>query len=49
MLGSRVAGVRQDRRVVFRVVSWNVRSLRDDSSGVAAFLRGLEADIVLLQ
>ena len=35
--------------MVFRVVSWNVRSLRDDSSGVAAFLRGLEADIVLLQ
>lgn len=35
--------------MVFRVVSWNVRSLRDDSAGVAAFLRGLDADVVLLQ
>lgn len=35
--------------MTFRVVSWNVRSLRDDSAGVAAFLRGLDADVVLLQ
>ncbi|MCW2615237.1 MAG: putative endonuclease/exonuclease/phosphatase-family protein [Frankiales bacterium] len=33
----------------FRVVSWNVRSLRDDSAGVAAFLRSLRPDVVLLQ
>ena len=32
-----------------RVVSWNVRSLRDDSAGVAAALRDLHADVVLLQ
>jgi endonuclease/exonuclease/phosphatase family metal-dependent hydrolase len=32
-----------------RVVSWNVRSLRDDAAGVAAFLRGLAPDVVLLQ
>jgi endonuclease/exonuclease/phosphatase family metal-dependent hydrolase len=34
---------------VVRVVSWNVRSLRDSSSGVAAALRALEADVVLVQ
>ena len=33
----------------FRVVSWNVRSLRDNSAGVAAALRGMGADVVLLQ
>jgi len=32
-----------------RVVSWNVRSLRDDAAGVAAVLRGLAPDVVLLQ
>ncbi len=32
-----------------RVVSWNVRSLRDDSAGVAAFLRQLAPDVALLQ
>ena len=32
-----------------RLVSWNVRSLRDDSAGVAAALRDLEADVVLVQ
>ncbi len=32
-----------------RVVSWNVRSLRDDSAGVAAFLRDLAPDVALLQ
>ena len=32
-----------------RVVSWNVRSLRDDSAGVAAALRALTPDVVLLQ
>lgn len=32
-----------------RVVSWNVRSLRDDSSGVAAFLRELAPDVALVQ
>jgi len=33
----------------FRVVSWNVRSLRDDSAGVAAALAELRPDVVLLQ
>ena len=33
----------------WRIVSWNVRSLRDDSSGVAAALRALAPDVVLLQ
>lgn len=33
----------------FRVVTWNVRSLRDSASGVAAALRGLDADVVLVQ
>lgn len=32
-----------------RVVSWNVRSLRDDAPGVAAALRGLRPDVVLVQ
>lgn len=32
-----------------RIVSWNVRSLRDDSAGVAAVLRGLRPDVVLVQ
>jgi endonuclease/exonuclease/phosphatase family metal-dependent hydrolase len=32
-----------------RVVSWNVRSLRDSSSGVAAVLRELAPDVALLQ
>ncbi|MBC7373671.1 MAG: endonuclease, partial [Frankiales bacterium] len=32
-----------------RVVSWNVRSLRDDAAGVAAFLRDLAPDVALLQ
>lgn len=32
-----------------RIVSWNVRSLRDDSEGVAAFLLSLGPDVVLLQ
>lgn len=32
-----------------RVVSWNVRSLRDDAAGVAAFLRKLAPDVALLQ
>ena len=32
-----------------RVVSWNVRSLRDDASGVAAFLRELDPDVALIQ
>lgn len=32
-----------------RVVSWNVRSLRDDGAGVAAVLRDLAADVVLVQ
>jgi endonuclease/exonuclease/phosphatase family metal-dependent hydrolase len=35
--------------VTVRVVSWNVRSLRDSAVGVAAALRGLDADVVLLQ
>ena len=34
---------------VLRVVCWNVRSLRDDSAGVAAALAGLSPDVVLLQ
>lgn len=34
---------------VARVLSWNVRSLRDDAAGVAAFLRSATADVVLLQ
>ena len=34
---------------LLRVVSWNVRSLRDDSAGVAAFLRDLAPDVALLQ
>lgn len=32
-----------------RVVVWNVRSLRDGAAGVAAVLRGLDADLVVLQ
>lgn len=32
-----------------RVVSWNVRSLRDDSRGVAATLAALRPDVVLVQ
>lgn len=32
-----------------RVVSWNVRSLRDGAAGVAAVLRDLSPDVVLLQ
>ena len=32
-----------------RVVSWNVRSLRDDSAGVAAFLAALSPDVALIQ
>lgn len=32
-----------------RVVSWNVRSLRDDAAGVAGFLASLAPDVVLLQ
>lgn len=32
-----------------RVVTWNVRSLRDSSSGVAAALRALAPDVVLVQ
>lgn len=32
-----------------RVVTWNVRSLRDSSRGVAAALRALDADVVLVQ
>ena len=32
-----------------RVVSWNVRSLRDDAVGVAAALRALSPDVVLVQ
>ena len=32
-----------------RVMTWNVRSLRDSASGVAAVLRGAAPDIVLVQ
>lgn len=32
-----------------RVISWNVRSLRDGSAGVAAVLASLHPDVVLLQ
>lgn len=32
-----------------RVVSWNVRSLRDDARGVAAVLAGLQPDVVVVQ
>ena len=32
-----------------RVVSWNVRSLRDDAAGVAAALRVMAPDVVLVQ
>lgn len=32
-----------------RVVCWNVRSLRDDARGVAAFLRATGPDVVLIQ
>ena len=32
-----------------RVMTWNVRSLRDDAAGVAAVLRGAAPDIVLVQ
>ncbi len=32
-----------------RVVSWNVRSLRDDSRGVAATLARLQPDVALIQ
>ena len=32
-----------------RVVSWNVRSLRDGARGVAEALRALDADLVVLQ
>ena len=33
----------------FRVLTWNLRSLRDDARGVAAFLRQQQVDIALLQ
>jgi endonuclease/exonuclease/phosphatase family metal-dependent hydrolase len=32
-----------------RIVSWNVRSLRDDAAGVAAALRSMSPDVVLVQ
>lgn len=32
-----------------RIVSWNVRSLRDDAAGVASFLRELAPDVALIQ
>ena len=32
-----------------RVLSWNVRSLRDDAAGVAAFLREVAPDVALIQ
>jgi endonuclease/exonuclease/phosphatase family metal-dependent hydrolase len=32
-----------------RVVSWNVRSLRDDAAGVAKAIRALSPDVVLVQ
>src|SRR6476660_3253462 len=32
-----------------RVMTWNVRSLRDDAAGVAAVLRSAAPDIVLVQ
>ena len=32
-----------------RVVTWNVRSLRDDGAGVAGVLRDLRPDVVLVQ
>jgi endonuclease/exonuclease/phosphatase family metal-dependent hydrolase len=35
--------------VALRVVSWNVRSLRDDAAAVAATLRQLRPDVVCLQ
>ncbi|MGQ0466019.1 MAG: endonuclease/exonuclease/phosphatase family protein [Sporichthyaceae bacterium] len=35
--------------VEVRVVSWNVRSLRDDATAVAATLRELKPDVVCLQ
>jgi endonuclease/exonuclease/phosphatase family metal-dependent hydrolase len=35
--------------VPVRVVTWNVRSLRDDSLGVAQALRALQPDVVLVQ
>ncbi|MGQ0846074.1 MAG: endonuclease/exonuclease/phosphatase family protein [Sporichthyaceae bacterium] len=35
--------------VRLRVVTWNVRSLRDDAGAVAATLRDLEPDVVCLQ
>jgi endonuclease/exonuclease/phosphatase family metal-dependent hydrolase len=35
--------------VALRVVTWNVRSLRDDAAAVAATLRDLEPDVVCLQ
>ncbi len=31
------------------VLTWNLRSLRDDSAGVAGFLRATQADVALLQ
>lgn len=34
---------------MLRVATWNVRSLRDDARGVAAALRGLDADLVCVQ
>ena len=34
---------------MLRVVTWNVRSLRDDARGVALALRGLDADLVCVQ
>lgn len=32
-----------------RIVTWNVRSLRDDAAGVARVLRELDPDVVLVQ
>lgn len=36
-------------RTTFRVLSWNVRSLRDDARGVADTLRRLQPDLVCVQ
>lgn len=44
-----MTGEERPPAAVVRLVSWNVRSLRDDSGGVAAVLRDLRPDVVLVQ
>ncbi|MEY9937848.1 endonuclease/exonuclease/phosphatase family protein [Streptacidiphilus sp. MAP5-3] len=43
------SGAQPDGSEIVRVVSWNIRSLRDDRTAVVRVLRALEPDLVCLQ